>query len=187
MRIQDVRRVAAALIAIVALAAPAMATEPPRTTRDDLVGAWHLVRIDVQGLAGSEVDPFYGSASEGLLIYDRDGWFSVQIMSAPRPALDVPATRPSVTGGAEAAAKERALDSYYAYYGTWTFDAVASTVTHHASGALYPSESRVTYTQKVAVKGSQMTFTRTQGMPPHQTIQTKLWERIPTPPLPAAR
>jgi hypothetical protein len=180
MKIRDVGRAAAALVGIVALAATA--TESHHTTRHDLVGAWHLVRIDVQGTNGSQVDPFYGSASEGLLIYDRDGWFSVQIMSAPRPALEVPAIRPQAPGGRDAAAKEGVVDSYYAYYGTWTFDRATSTVTHHATGALYPSESRASYSQQVHVEGDRMTFTRTSGTAEHRTIQTKTWDRVRTAP-----
>jgi len=176
VRLVELRRAAAVLMGVAALAA--MAAEPRHTTRNDLVGAWHLVRIDVQGPTGSEVDPFYGSSSEGLLIYDRDGWFSVQIMSAPRPALEVPGARPAAPGGPEAAAKEGALASYYAYYGTWTFDAATSTVTHRATGALYPSESRASYTQQVRVDGNRMTFTRSSGTAPHRIVQTKTWERV---------
>ena len=176
MTMRMLRLVVAALAGGIACAA--MAAEPRHTTRNDLIGAWHLVRIDVQGPGGPEVDPFYGSSSEGLLIYDRDGWFSVQIMSAPRPTLEVPGIRPAAAGGPEAAAKEGALDSYYAYYGTWTFDAATSTVTHRATGALYPSESRASYAQQVQVVGNRMTFTRASGTAAHRTVQTKTWERV---------
>jgi hypothetical protein len=176
MRLGAIARAIALLVGVLSIGAAGPAAH--WTTREDLVGAWHLVKIDVQGPAGAGIDPFYGSGSEGLLIYDRDGWFSVQIMSAPRPALAVPGTRPAAPGGADAAAKEAALDSYYAYYGTWTFDAASSTVTHHATGALYPSESRATYSQAVQVEGDRMTFTRTTGTPPDRTVQTKTWERV---------
>lgn len=151
------------------------------TLRADLVGVWRLVRIEVRAPQGAQTDPFYGSASEGLLIYDRSGWFSVQIMSGPRPALAVPTTRPQAPGGSTTGAKEGVLDTYYAYYGTWTFDAAASSVTHHARGALYPSELAATYTQRVDVVGNRMTFTRTQGISPSQTVQIKQWERVRTP------
>jgi hypothetical protein len=157
----------------------AFADDAHRTVRADLLGAWRLVRIDVRGPQGAEPDPFYGTGSEGLLVYDPSGWFSVQIMSGPRPRLEVPAARPERPGGGAAVAKEAALDTYYAYYGSWSFDPATSTVTHHAFGALYPSEQGATYAQRVQVDGRRMTFTRSQGVPPHQTIQTKVWERIP--------
>jgi hypothetical protein len=169
----------ALLLGLLSMAAPA--SDPPQTSREDLVGAWKLARIETRGPRGVKPDAFYGAGSEGLLIYDKGGWFSVQIMSGPRPMLAVPAARPERPGGARAPAKEGALDTYYAYYGTWTFDAASSTVTHHASGALYPSEQGARYAQRVQVDGTRMTFTRTQGTPPHQAIQTKVWERVPTP------
>jgi hypothetical protein len=147
----------------------------PKTTQHDLIGAWRLMDIDVEGPAGRELDPFYGSGSRGLLIYDASGWFSVQIEGSGRPSVTVPAARP-VPEQSESAArlKSAALDSYYAYYGTWSFDPATSTVTHHAKGALYPSEDAAVYPQHVGVVGRRMTFTRNQN----GKVQTKTWERI---------
>jgi len=147
--------------------------------RQDLIGAWRLVDIDVEGPAGREADPFYGNGSRGLLIYDASGWFSVQIESSGRPSIPIPSVRP-VAGQSEAAAllKATVLDSYYAYYGTWSFDAATSTVTHHAKGALYPAEDAATYSQHVEVMGKRMSFTRTQNVGGHSSVQTKRWERV---------
>ena len=147
----------------------------PRTTRHDLIGAWRLLDIEVEGPAGREVDPFYGSGSRGLVIYDASGWFSVQIEGAGRPAVQVPSVRPAPQQSESTArANAAVLDSYYAYYGTWSFDPVTSTVTHHAKGALYPSEDEATYPQHVEVVGRRMTFTRAQN----GAVQTKRWERV---------
>jgi Lipocalin-like domain len=147
----------------------------PRTTRQDLIGAWRLLDIEVEGPAGREVDPFYGSGSRGLVIYDASGWFSVQIEGSGRPAVQVPSVRPAPQQSESTArANAAVLDSYYAYYGTWSFDPVTSTVTHHAKGALYPSEDDATYPQHVEVAGRRMTFTRSQN----GTVQKKRWERV---------
>ena len=150
-----------------------------RMTQQDLIGAWRLVDIDVEGPAGRETDPFYGKGSRGLLIYDASGWFSVQIEGAARPAMQIPSVRP-VAGQSDSTArlKAAALDSYYAYYGTWSFDQATATVTHHAKGALYPSEDDATYPQHVEVVGKRMSFTRTQNVAGHSTLQTKRWERV---------
>jgi hypothetical protein len=147
--------------------------------RQDLIGAWRLVDIDVEGPAGREPDPFYGNGSRGLLIYDASGWFSIQIESAGRPTLQIPSVRPvAQESDSTARLKATALDSYYAYYGTWSFDAATSTVTHHAKGALYPAEDGATYPQRVEVVGKRMSFTRTQNVAEHSTVQTKRWERV---------
>jgi hypothetical protein len=150
-----------------------------RTTRQDLVGAWRLVDIDVEGPAGREADPFYGSGSRGLLIYDASGWFSVQIEGSGRPAMQVPSVRPAAEqSDSTARLKATVLESYYAYYGTWSFDQATSTVTHHAKGALYPAEDSATYPQHVEVAGKRMSFTRTQNVEGRSTVQTKRWERV---------
>lgn len=152
------------------------------TTRQDLIGAWRLVGIDVESATGREADPFYGNGSRGLLIYDASGWFSVQIEGVGRPqGVEIPSVRP-VAGQSDSTARLKAavLDSYYAYYGTWSFDAATSTVTHHAKGALYPAEDAATYPQHVEVVGRRMSFTRTQKVGEHSTVQTKRWERVST-------
>jgi len=155
------------------------AGDSSRMTQQDLIGAWRLVDIEVEGPAGGEVDPFYGRGSRGLMIYDASGWFSVQIEGAGRAVVQVPSARP-VPEQSESAArlKAAALDTYYAYYGTWSFDQATSTVTHHAKGALYPSEDGANYAQHVEVVGRQMIFTRKQNVAGHETLQTKRWERV---------
>lgn len=172
------------LLAFLALSVTTFcAADDKRTTQQDLIGAWRLVSIDVQGPAGREADPFYGNGSRGLLIYDASGWFSVQIEGADRPPVQVPDARPvpAVAGAASAAANSaaaaadsKALHSYYAYFGTWSFDPKTSTVTHHAKGALYPSEDAAVYPQHVEVANRRMTFSRIQN----GKTQTKVWERV---------
>ena len=157
------------LLAFVGLALTALcAADDRRTTQQDLIGAWRLVKIELQG---QEVDPFYGKGSQGLLIYDASGWFSVQIEGADRPAVKVPPARPVP---APSEAESKALNSYYAYFGTWSFDPATSTVTHNAKGALYPSEDAAIYPQHVEVVGRRMIFSRQQN----GKVQTKLWERV---------
>jgi hypothetical protein len=157
------------LLAVIALALSS--ADVKHTTQQDLIGAWRLVDIQVLGSAGREADPFYGNGSRGLLIYDASGWFSVQIEGADRPSVKVPAARPVSQANA---ADSEALHSYYAYFGTWSFDPTTSTVTHHAQGALYPSEDAAVYPQQVEVVGRRMTFSRSQN----GKVQKKLWERI---------
>ncbi len=151
----------------------------PRMTRQDLIGAWRLVDIEVQGPVAREVDPFYGSGSRGLLIYDASGWFGVQIEGNGRPVVQIPSVRPAPDQSESTARlKGAVLDSYYAYYGTWSFDQATSTVTHHAKGALYPGEDEATYVQHVEIVDRQMIFARTQNIAGHLTVQRKRWQRV---------
>jgi len=70
----------------------------------------------------------------GVIIYDKSGWMSVQI--------DVKGTRkPFANGPAGGTDEEKvaAFDNYIAYYGTYTLDLKAQTVTHHLEDATQPN------------------------------------------------
>jgi hypothetical protein len=150
------------------------------TTRQQLIGAWRLLDIHVTGPKGSTTDPFYNSGSTGLLIYDASGWMSVQIVGQPRTSVSVPASRPTLSGGAdEDRLKARVLDSYYAYFGTWTYDEPTSTVTHLIDSSLFPSETGVSYSQTATVEGDELVFTVHREAAGVASVQQKVWKRVP--------
>ena len=62
--------------------------------------------------------PYYGKHPEGLLMYDRSGWMSVQIVSDPKP--DIPKSNSALSFCASACkAPPRRRP---AYFGTGTVD-----------------------------------------------------------------
>jgi hypothetical protein len=96
------------------------------------VGAWKLVSIE----GNPQQLPGFYDRPTGLLIYDASGRMSAQIVAkADRKSLP-----PNNKGRAMAKPEERAaaFDSYVAYFGTYTIDAKAGTVTHHIEGNLVP-------------------------------------------------
>ncbi|HTV07942.1 MAG TPA: lipocalin-like domain-containing protein [Candidatus Aquilonibacter sp.] len=97
--------------------------------RDKLSGAWRLVTVEGQppGLPGFYVHP------SGLLVYGSSGTMSVQIANR--------SGRKGFAGGltaGTAAEKKADFDSYFSYYGTYTVDDAAGTVTHHIQDSSYP-------------------------------------------------
>ena len=99
-----------------------------------LAGAWRLVSVE-------GTDPTFHFAFDhptGVIIYDRSGWMSVQI--------DITGTRkPFVNGAAGGTDEEKiyAFNNYLAYYGTYTLDLKAQTVTHHLQDATTPNSRGV--------------------------------------------
>jgi hypothetical protein len=91
------------------------------------IGMWKLVSIvDAKG------QPTRGTQPTGFIVYDASGNMAVQIMpSTPRPKYAAAVPTPD-----EAKA---ALTNYTAYFGTWTVDEKAGTVTHHLEGSVNPS------------------------------------------------
>jgi Lipocalin-like domain len=149
------------------------------TAGQGLIGAWQLVSIELIGPGGRMSDPFYNEGATGMLIYDSSGWMSVQIANRQRPAMTAPDSRPVKALSAEQAQLEAAvLDSYYAYGGTWDYDAARDTVTHHVKTALIPAEVGMSYSQAVRLHGDQLIFTSTRHGPNGITSQTKVWKRL---------
>jgi Lipocalin-like domain len=152
-------------------------------TRQQLIGAWRLVRIEFSGPGGERIDPFYQADSAGLIVYDASGWMSCQIAAPHRPAVGVPSvrSRPSDTPE-QLRMKGAAFDSYYAYFGSWDFDAAASVVTHHVKSSLIPAENGLNYAQVVTLEGGQLVFRGVEKSSRGETRRTKIWARLPAVP-----
>ena len=114
-------------------------TQQARAVSEMLIGTWRLVSVETTRPNGEVIYPFYGKHPQGLLMYDSSGWMSVQIVSDPSPTVPTAASREEFLKAAPAE-KEKAIDGFYAYYGTWSVDASGSTVTHHIQQSLYPAE-----------------------------------------------
>jgi len=151
----------------------------PPLTRQQLIGAWRLVSIEYSGPSGPLVDPFYQADSTGIIVYESSGWMSVHIVAPHRRAWEVPASRlSSVAASQDTQLKAAAFDTYYAYFGTWDFDAATSVVNHHVKSSLIPAESGLDYAQKATLEDGKLIFTVRSGNNGEQTTRRKIWERI---------
>jgi hypothetical protein len=151
-------------------------------TRRELVGAWRLLSIQRVGPTGPTIDPFYGTDSAGILVYDPSGWMSVQIVGSHRPAMEAPSSRPTLTDTAQdIQLKAAALDTYYAYFGTWRYDEVTSTVVHDVKSSLIPGETGKSYSQAVSMDGRHLVFRTRCDTTGGAIVQEKVWERVTGP------
>jgi Lipocalin-like domain len=100
-------------------------------------GTWRLVSIEGNppGLPGIYDQP------TGLLIYDPSGWMSAQIVAKANRKPFAPFNQGRISATSEE--KAAAFDSYNAYYGTYTVNAEAGTVTHHLEGSLIPGRKGI--------------------------------------------
>ena len=159
-------------------AASADRGDPAHLARQDLIGAWRLVRIEYSGPQGPIADPFYGADSTGVIIYDSSGWMSVHIVAPHRQAWEVPASRlSSLAAPQDPRLKAAAFDTYYTYFGTWDFDPATSVVTHHVRSSLIPAESGLNYAQQVTLESGRLIFTVRSGGKGQETVRRKIWER----------
>ena len=86
--------------------------------KSTLIGAWHLVRIDVPGAQGNMTA---SSQPKGMLIYTSDGHVSVQLIY------------PESTKSPD---NEYVLGGYEASFGSYVVDEAKHLVTHHVEGSI---------------------------------------------------
>ena len=104
---------------------------------------------------------------------------SVHISAPHRTAWEPAAARlPPSSSDPDVGRKAEAFDSYYAYYGTWTFDARTSVVTHHVESSLVPGEVGVDYTQSVTLQNGRLIFTNRSTDQGEPRVRRKVWERL---------
>jgi hypothetical protein len=174
---QDAGRASASAPRPVALPASAASL---RIDRQGILGLWRLVRIDYSGPNGPLKDPVFGPNPSGTIIYDSSGWMSVQIVTGNRPRLGNPATRLSgLNTLEEAQLKAAALDSYYAYFGTWTYDSGKSTISHHLVASLLPDETGLDYQREVQFDGRHLSLIVHRQSEGEARTRTLVWERLP--------
>jgi hypothetical protein len=176
------------LILIVALAVPfgrVQAGQPSDATQgkpqaasiaEQLPGVWRLVSIETIRPSGEVVYPFYGKHPEGLLMYDRSGWMSVQIVSDPKPTVPTASSREGFMAS-RPADKITAIDGYYAYCGTWSVDAAASAVTHHIQQSLDPGEVGEDVVRKLSVDDNRLTLVAKTHEMGEDRQRRLVWER----------
>ena len=119
----------ASLLSLSLIACQGAATDD--SAHSDLVGAWGLVSWRVTSADGETTYPF-GETPEGQIIYSATGQMSAQLMY-PRAEIG------DLSGLDQTQAIRRVARTFFAYYGTYSVDAAARTVTHHVQGSLRPS------------------------------------------------
>jgi hypothetical protein len=164
-------------VALEAIYAPSQEMKPVAAP-DKLMGAWRLLSVETIRANGEVIYPFYGKHPQGMIVYDRSGWMSVQIVSDPQPTIPKASSREEFLG-ATSAEKAAAVDGYYAYYGTWTIDQSASTVTHHIKQSLYPGERGEDGTRHFALDGDRLTLTARTHEMGEDHERRLVWQRIP--------
>jgi hypothetical protein len=149
-----------------------------KLTAESIIGAWRLVGIDYSGPDGALVDPVFGPNPQGIIIYDRSGWMSVQVVTSNRPTMARPVTRTSgVVTADEAKLAAAAFNTYYAYFGSWEFDAASSAITHHLKASLLPYETGVDYRRSVSINGGRLELTVSNQVNGETRLRTLTWER----------
>jgi hypothetical protein len=123
-----------------------------------LLGAWRYVGTRINGANWDR-----GANSKGMIYYGPHGEMAVQI------APDVKRTRAGVVMTPQEAFA--AVKDYIAYFGTYTVDEGAGTVTHHRHDSLQPGDS-ADLVRRYELNGDRLILRA-----PNSTLEVT-WERI---------
>ena len=138
-----------------------------------LPGSWLLEsRIDVTESGERRPEPALGEDPVALLIYDRAGHFAVQFMKRDRSAVlpDAP------SGGKN---NSRAQGGYDAYFGTYTIDDKAGTVTQRLLGALSRENVGSVLTREMEVRDDRLVIRlQTSAADGTNVTRTLTWRRV---------
>lgn len=126
--------------------------------RRKLQGAWRYVGTRLDGKSWDR-----GANPKGMIYYGPHGEMSVQI------APDVARTRAANVMTPDEAFL--ALKDYIAYFGTYSVDEAAGTVTHHRQATIQPGDAG-DFVRRIEFTGDRLVL-----RPPHSTLEVT-WERI---------
>ena len=140
----------------------------------DFAGTWQLVD-SYSERAGARAPFPLGSGVSGRLHYDLAGTMAAQLMGGGRAEFSSRDPR-AVSDGEYRAA----FQSHTAYYGRYTIDAQAGTVTHHVEGATVPNWPGQDQLRYFALVGRRLTL-RTppmRGNDGEKSVHTLVWEKL---------
>ncbi len=136
-----------------------MVSEQTQSAAQRLVGSWRYIGSTLDG----RPFPDRGASAKGIIIYDAHGHMACHVA----PDRDVPRAGKEPTGEEAKAA----LADHIAYFGTYSVDEGARTVTHHRLGSVQPGD------KGDVIRGYEFVGDRLI-LRPVGTMREVIWERI---------
>jgi hypothetical protein len=128
-----------------------------KTLRDQLVGAWTLVSLELSYPDGKKRYE-YGPKPYGVLILDASGYYAIVQGDPNRPKVKASGDVRSVTAATELG---EAAFAFGANFGTWSVDEAANLLIRKYEGALIPNNDGLVNKASVSVSGEGLTLSQT--------------------------
>lgn len=143
-----------------------------------VIGSWKLVsREDYDREGRRIIDPILGADPIGILTF-TSGHFAAQFMNRRR-GTNASGASP-VASPAAPRNNTVAVDGYDGYFGTYTLDAAAGTISTTLEGSIAPANIGVTLTRDIRVKGDRLTIRlETAAFDGTPITRTNTFERLP--------
>ena len=166
------RRLACMLMVLPTLIVPAMPAAAQSAVPPGLVGAWELTTRSVRRADGTVVaDAVLGDKPLGRLFYDASGVMALQMMRLGRRAAIGEPIDPKNKGNS------RVILGYGAYFGRFTVDTRAGTITHRVEGSLFPEDLGKDFVRNFELGGDTLTLKFTSVADGSEVTRTLLFHR----------
>ncbi len=137
----------------VGMASHGIAQQQAESVKQQLVGTWFLVSDVATRPDGTRFEPF-GDNPKGILMFDRTGYFSIQYSGDARRKV-------ASNNRLEGTPEENMANAKgtQAYYGTYSVDAAARTITFHVERNSYPNWDNIDLKRTITLVGDELTTT----------------------------
>jgi hypothetical protein len=122
------------------------------TLKDQLVGTWMVVSNYTDREDGSKFDTF-GPNPMGIVMFDGDGRLSLQEMRSDLPKF---ASNSRQEGTAEE--NQAIVQGSICYFGTYTLDEAAKTLTFHIEGCSFPNWTGTDQKRSFTLRGDELAW-----------------------------
>lgn len=138
------------------------------------IGTWELAESYSESAAGRRPLPL-GDPVLGRINYDTAGNMAAQLMGPDRTLFS--SRNPAEVSDAE---YRVAFQTYTAYFGTYTIDHAAGTITHHVVGATAPSWPGHDQVRHFVLQDDRLTLTTPpmRGNDGNKSVHTLVWRKI---------
>jgi hypothetical protein len=123
---------------------------PTKQLAAAILGIWKLKsREDVDANGEVHIDPFLGRDPLGILCFGPTH-FAAQFMKRDRSGPE------SMLERVQAENNTAGVDGYDAYFGTYSIDEIAGTLTTHLEGSISPANIGATYVRDARIVGDEL-------------------------------
>lgn len=159
------RRVALTLFATTGLCLGLASPTSAQTLKDQLIGTWTLISNVEKYQDGKERNTF-GPQGKGLLILDRTGWFSLQLIGGDRPK--------------QTGRPDNPIGPAVTYFGTYSVGEGDKSLVFKVQGSTNPNFEGTEQKATISIiKGDDMTYVRAPiASPEGPFVPTLTWKRV---------
>lgn len=139
--------------------------------RGPFVGSWMLVSIHYVHADGTRIEPF-GPGAKGMLVFDGNGHFSTQIISADRPKFKSNNRMIGTPDEFKAASQ-----GVVAYFGTYIVSEAERLVTLHIERSSFPNWDGTDQKRTYAFAGDELRYTAVNSTANPAEAAQLVWKR----------